>query len=225
VKCPGVVDTFRIPKLGATFYQSQVSPQERLVIEPSFYWDFSPAADGADRRQSLIFSNCERLVIQVGSRPEVIVYPDKNSFPNLAYSPIVVDLSVDGTNNPELQIHGCIGDRIVLTRRLSSDRSKDTLSLEVDDREIRADGVDATRVWFATRDQFGAMCPCVDGKVKLQVEGPAEKVGDDSFLLAETGGVGAIWIRSKRGQTGTVVVRATHLRFGTKFVSVRVAPA
>ena len=113
----------------------------------------------------------------------------------------------------------------MLTKRLSSDRSKDTLSLEVDDREIRADGVDATRVWFATRDHYGAMCPCLDGKVTLQVEGPAEKIGDDSFLLAETGGVGCIWIRSKRGQTGTVVVWAIHPRFGTKSVSVRIAPA
>jgi beta-galactosidase len=222
VKCPGVVDTFRIPKLGATFYQSQVSPQERLVIEPSFYWDFSPAADGVDRRHSLIFSNCERLVIQVGAGPEITVHPDKNGFPNLAYPPFVVDLSVDGVSNPELQIHGYVSNHIVLTRRFSSDRSKDTLTLEADDSEIQADGIDATRVWFATRDECGAMCPYLGGKVTLQVEGPAEKIGDDSFLLSETGGVGAIWLRSRKGQTGTVVVRASHPRFGIKSVSIRV---
>jgi beta-galactosidase len=40
VKNPGVADVFRIPKLGATFYQSQVSPSVRPVIAPNFYWDF-----------------------------------------------------------------------------------------------------------------------------------------------------------------------------------------
>ncbi len=40
VKCPGVADVFRIPKLGATFYQAQVRPDVRPVILPNFYWDF-----------------------------------------------------------------------------------------------------------------------------------------------------------------------------------------
>jgi beta-galactosidase len=56
------------------------------------------------------------------------------------------------------------------------------------------------------------------------VEGPAEMVGDSSFMLDETGGVGAIWVRSKPGQTGTIVIHASHPRFGTKSISVRVVP-
>lgn len=224
VKCPGVVDTFRIPKLGATFYQSQVSPDVRPVIEPSFYWDFSPAADGVDRKQSLIFSNCERLVIQVGSRAAFTAHPDMRNFPNLAYPPFVVDLTTDGAGKPELEIRGYVGDRLLLTRKLSADRSRDTLTLDADDKEIFADGSDATRVWFATRDQFGNICPHLDGSVKIEAEGPAEMVGDDSFMLDETGGVGALWIRSRTGQTGTVTVRASHSRFGRRSVSIRVVP-
>src|ERR1035441_10806113 len=42
VKYPGVADVFRIPKLGASFYQAQVSPKIRPVIIPNFYWDFGP---------------------------------------------------------------------------------------------------------------------------------------------------------------------------------------
>lgn len=37
VKCPGIADVFRIPKLGASFYVAQCSPQKRVVIEPNFY--------------------------------------------------------------------------------------------------------------------------------------------------------------------------------------------
>ncbi len=33
---------FRVPKLGAGFYQSQVNPAIRVVIEPNFYWDLGP---------------------------------------------------------------------------------------------------------------------------------------------------------------------------------------
>ena len=43
VKNPGVADVFRIPKIGASFYQAQVSPQVRPVIQPNFFWDFGQA--------------------------------------------------------------------------------------------------------------------------------------------------------------------------------------
>src|SRR5581483_709990 len=44
VKCPGVADLFRIPKLGAAFYLAQTDPKIRPVIEPSFLWDFGPSS-------------------------------------------------------------------------------------------------------------------------------------------------------------------------------------
>src|SRR5262249_16615203 len=49
VKTPGVVDVFRIPKLGASFYQAQGDPRVRPVIAPDSYWDFgsrSPRGPG-----------------------------------------------------------------------------------------------------------------------------------------------------------------------------------
>ena len=42
LKTPGVLDTFRTHKPGAAFYQSQVPPSVRPVIEPAFFWDFGP---------------------------------------------------------------------------------------------------------------------------------------------------------------------------------------
>jgi beta-galactosidase len=42
VKCPGITDVFRLPKLGAAFYLSQVDPGVQPVIEPNFYWDSAP---------------------------------------------------------------------------------------------------------------------------------------------------------------------------------------
>ena len=124
VKTPGVVDVFRIPKLGATFYQSQVSPTVRPVIGPSFYWDFT--GGNGPGSQAHIFSNCDRLVLTVGLQPPLSVMPDRAGFPNTAYPPFVVDLT-SATNGDELMIEGYVSGRSVLTRRFSSDRSADKL--------------------------------------------------------------------------------------------------
>ena len=63
VKNPGVADVFRIPKLGATFYQSQVSPSVRPVIEPNFYWDFGTMTPQGPGKNLAIFHNCDRLEV------------------------------------------------------------------------------------------------------------------------------------------------------------------
>ncbi|HZY63817.1 MAG TPA: glycoside hydrolase family 2 TIM barrel-domain containing protein [Edaphobacter sp.] len=222
IKHPGVVDTFRIPKLGATFYHAQVSPSVRPVIEPSFYWDFSPAANGGPGKDSVIFSNCDRLVIRIGNKPAVTLHPDKAGYPNLKFPPFFADLTTDGSDHPELRIDGYVGERLALTRRFSSDRSQDVLALHADDHQITGDGSDATRVWFAVCDKYGTLYPHLEGEVTLHVEGPAERIGDASLSLAETGGVGAIWLRSKAQQHGTVTVSASHPRFGKKSVAIQV---
>lgn len=222
LKCPGVVDTFRIPKLGATFYHSQISPSVRPVIEPSFNWDFSPSAKGGPGKDSLIFSNCDHLVIRIGDKPAVTVHPDKTGYPNLKFPPFFADLTTDGSSHPELRIDGYVGGRLALTRRFSSDRTQDKLILNADDREIAGDGSDATRVWFAVCDRYGTPYPHLEGEVKLAVEGPAQRIGDATISLADTGGVGAIWVRSKSRKHGRVTVRASHPRFGTKSVVVQV---
>ena len=62
LKTPGVIDTFRVPKPGAAFYRSQVTPADQPVILPVFFWDFGPgspvAGPGPD---SIIATNCDRL--------------------------------------------------------------------------------------------------------------------------------------------------------------------
>jgi beta-galactosidase len=55
VKYPGVADVFRIPKLGASFYQAQISPEVRAVIAPDFYWDFGPQSPMVQERMPRCF--------------------------------------------------------------------------------------------------------------------------------------------------------------------------
>jgi beta-galactosidase len=218
VKCPGVADVFRIPKFGAAFYQSQVSPAKRVVIEPSFFWDIDAAARKGPGSAAHIYSNCDALVVTVQGRTPVQVAPLREEFPRLIHPPFRVDLSTVRNGSPELQIDGYVAGKLVDTRRLSADRTRDRLMAQADDMEL-GEGSDVTRIWFRAVDCYGASAPCGDGIVSVSTNGPAELIGDTAFEMSQTGGVGAVWIK-RRGR-GEIVVTFTHPRLGKSAVTVR----
>jgi beta-galactosidase len=222
VKCPGVADVFRIAKLGAGFYLSQVDAQVRAVIEPDFYWDFGEQTPAGPGKNAAIFSNCERLEVYVDGKLRARLEPDRAEFGGLRYPPFFVDLTVEGAARPELRIDGFVGGKMMLSRSFSADRRADRLWIRADDAELVADGVDATRVAFGVEDKFGALRAFASGEVDLKVEGPGEMVGDRSFRLEDCGGAAAVWVRSVAGQTGMARVQARHEALGTKTVEIRV---
>lgn len=220
VKCPGIADTFRIPKLGASFYLAQVDPSIQPVIEPSFYWDFGPNTPSGPGKGAAIFSNCEHLEIFIDDKLHARLRSDKAGFPNLKYPPFFVDLNMDGASRPELRIDGYIGNSKVLSRSFSSDKTADRLWLHADDAEIHADGTDATRVAFAVVDKFGASRAFAKGEIHLRLTGPGVIVGDNPFSLDDTGGVGAVWIKSVPGNRGLITLNASHAALGSNSVSI-----
>jgi beta-galactosidase len=225
VKCPGVADMFRIPKLGASFYQAQVNPAARLVIQPSFFWDFGPATPKGPGKNAAIFSNCDRLEIFVGAKRVATVRPDRANFPRLQYPPFFCDLEIDDVAaKPELRIDGYIRDRLALSKSFSSDAAEDALFLAADDRRLLGDGVDATRLVFKIVDKFGAERAFADGEVTLEISGPGTIVGDNPFALTDSGGVGAVWIKTIPNGSGQIIVTATHSSRGKKSVFIEVQP-
>ena len=225
VKYPGVADVFRIPKLGAAFYRSQVSPEVRPVILPGFYWDFGPRTPQGPGAHSAIFSNCDRLVVFVDGKQIADAQPDRAGFPHLQYPPFFCDLPADGSRLPELRIDGYVGRRVALSRSFSADPGKDRLAVAADDAELVGDGSDATRLHFETVDRFGAPRPFAKGEVSFAIAGPGTIVGDNPFPLTESGGVGAVWIRSAPGGSGTVVVTARHSSLGVRTVRSKLGNA
>ncbi len=135
VKCPGVADVFRIPKLGAAFYLAQVDPKIRPVIEPAFYWDFGPHTPFGPGEKAAIYSNCDRLELSVDGKRRAVLHPNRAGFPHIKYPPFFADLKMDGANKPELRIDGYIGNGQVLSRSFSADNSTDRLWLHADDME------------------------------------------------------------------------------------------
>ena len=227
VKCPGVADVFRIPKLGAAFYQAQVDPVVRPVIEPDFCWDFGLQTPAGPGERAAIFSNCDRLEVFLDGKLHAIVHADRLGFPYIKYPPFFADLTASGAARPELRIDGYVGDRRVLSRSFSSDRSEDVLWVQADDHQLQGDGSDTTRLAFGVRDKFGVLQPSAGGQVDLDIKGPGMIVGDNPFPLGDAGGAGAVWIKTLPGQTGRITVRASHpsLHPHSVEIDVRALPA
>ncbi len=169
-----------------------------------------------------MFSNCDRLEIYIGGKHVAAAQPDRAGFPHLSYPPFFFDLTADGTGNPELRIDGYVGGKVVLSRSFSSDGSQDQFVLAADDQELIADGSDATRLVFQVVDRFGAPRLLAGGDVTLQIDGPGTIMGDNPFHLADSGGAGAVWIRTRSGTAGRIRVTATHSTLGRRSVEIQV---
>jgi beta-galactosidase len=224
VKNPGVADVFRVPKLGASFYQAQVGPAVRPVIMPNFYWDFGPRVSRGPGSNAAIFSNCDRLELFLDGKPHSSLQPDRTNYPNLKYPPFFASLDLDGAGHPELRIEGYVANRLALSRSFSADSRKDQFALTADDLSIVGDGVDATRLVFQVVDKFGAPRLFAGGDVSFELNGPGVLVGDNPFSLTESGGTGAIWIKAAPASSGKIVFTATHPTLGSKSVTIQVEP-
>jgi beta-galactosidase len=224
VKYTGVADLFRIPKPGAAIYQAQVDPAIAPVIAPAFYWDFGRTSPASRLTAAMICSNLDYLKVHVGGSLLATVEPDRAGYGHLAYPPSFIDFSaVDGSSLPELRVDGYLGPALVASRLFSADHAGDSLSLKADDEAIAGDGVDATRVVFRAVDRYGAPRPYVKGKVTFTITGPHVLLGDNPFDFKRAGGAGAIWIRSRPGSSGAVVVTASHRALGQAEVTISVA--
>lgn len=188
VKYPGVADVFRVPKLGAAFYLAQIAPGVRPVIEPAFYWDFGPRSPSGPGASSAIFSNCDSLKLFVDGKLIATLRPDRANYPHIKYPPFFADLVADGSAKPELRIDGYVDGRLALSRSFSADHTRDQLFLRADDRQLAADGSDATRLVFGITDRYGAPRQLAQGQVNLKVTGPWDIVGDNPFSLAKAAG-------------------------------------
>jgi beta-galactosidase len=151
-----------------------------------------------------------------------VAQPDRENFPHLHYPPFFCDFVVEGTASPELRIDGYIGGRLTLSSSFSSDTTQDQLFLAADDAKLNGDGADATRLVFAVVDKFGAPRPFAGGEVAFELTGPGLIVGDNPFPLADSGGVGAIWIRTVVNSSGQIGVTAKHSFLGSRSVEIDV---
>jgi beta-galactosidase len=216
----GVCDIFREPKPVAGFYKSQCDPEEKVVLELAFHWAPSDQAGGLSR--AMICSNCEHLKLFIGEKL-LEVDPDRKQFPHLRYPPFIFDLGdlLDGYWG-DLRIEGYIEGKQVIVKHYSGAGLDQKFLLIPDSSTLIADGADTTRVVVRVTDEFGNVRPFANDAITLELQGPAEIIGDNPLVL--NGGVGAIWLRSKE-HASTVQIKATHPRLGSQSVAITIVTA
>ena len=98
----------------------------------------------------------------------------------------------------------------------------DRLWLQADDEQLHADGADATRLAFGIVDRFGNPRSRITGAVHLYLEGPGTIVGDNPFQFEDAGGVGAVYIRTRAGESGIIKAAAVHAVLGRASIAIAV---
>jgi len=214
----GVTDIFREPKPAASFYKSQCDPSEEVVLEPAFHWARGDEDIGFTK--ALVCSNCDHLKFYIAGKLVAEVDPDRKQFPHLRYAPFTADLENAVFAWGDLRIEGYIQGKQVIVKNLSGRGIDQRFEILPDDTHLIADGADTTRVVLRVTDEYGAIRPFSNDAIKLEIEGPAEILGDNPFALI--GGTGAIWIRAKE-QSGTVRLTATHPVLGVQKIELGVS--
>jgi beta-galactosidase len=213
----GVTDIFREPKPAAGFYKSQCDPAEEIVLEPAFHWARGDASVGFSK--AVVCSNCDHIKFYIDDKLVAEVDPDRKEFAHLRYAPFTLEMSELFHKWGDLRLDGYIQGKQVISKRLSGTGVDAKFLLLPDDAELIADGADSTRVVLRVTDEFGAVRPFANDAIKLEVEGPAEIVGDNPFSLI--GGTGAIWIRAQE-KPGKLRLKATHPSLGAQQVEIQI---
>lgn len=216
----GVTDIFREPKPAAGFYKSQCEPADEIVLEPAFHWARGDESIGFTK--ALVCSNCDHLKFYLGDKLVAEADPDKAQFPHLRYAPFTAELGKVVRGWGDLRIEGYIQGKQVIAKTLSGKGIDQKFELLPDDTNLVADGADTTRVVLRVTDEFGAIRPFANDAIRLELDGPAEIIGDNPFALI--GGTGAIWVRAKE-QAGTVRLTAVHPVLGTQRVQIELTAA
>jgi beta-galactosidase len=214
----GVTDIFRELKPAAGFYKSQCDPDEEVVLEPAFHWARGDQSVGFSK--AVVCSNCDHLKFYVKDKLIAEVDPDHTQFPHLRYAPFVAEIGEKVEPWGDLRIDGYIQGKQAISKSYSGGGVEQRFSFVADDLSLNADGADTTRVVLAATDEFGVICPFSCDAITLEVDGPADIIGDNPFALV--GGTGAIWIRA-REQAGTVSLRATHPFLGKQEIHFSLA--
>lgn len=217
----GVMDMFRLPKYAARMYESQISPDERIVLRAGTLWSMGDRSAGGNDPLT-IFSNCDAVDVYAGEEHIGQFTPDYENYPNLPHPPFTVKgLGMRwGSEFGDLHVIGYLNGQPVAEQRIECDAQADRLLLVADDEQLHADGMDMTRIVFKIIDQHENPLPYLSRVVSFEiVEGQAELIGDNPFALI--GGQAALYLKATN-EPSTVRIRATTPRLEPAEITIEI---
>ena len=218
----GVMDIFRLPKMAAALYESQIEPSVRPVLRVASYWTMGDRSIGGND-PLWIFGNCDAIDVYVGEYLHGRFTPDRETYPHLAHPPFQVtglkSVMTWGRVFPDLRIVGFVNGEAVAEARHAGSGLPSALALEAADAELAADGADMTWLWFKITDKYGNRRPYATQSIQFELEGPGELIGENPFALV--GGQGGLLVKAGR-TPGTITIRATTMRLPPAEVKIEV---
>jgi beta-galactosidase len=216
------MDIFRLPKYAAYFYESQMPPEQRVVLCAATVWAMGDHSGGGVD-PLVIFSNCDEIEVFIGGDRHGRFQPDRANFPNLPHPPYQISgigiHATWGKTQADLRLIGYLNGQAVAEQRIAADGLPAALYLHADSLELNADGADMTRLVFMIVDKFGNRLPYTNQVVTFEIDGDADLIGENPFALM--GGQAALYVKA-RYTSGTVTIRATTPRLAAAEVTITV---
>jgi beta-galactosidase len=218
----GVMDIFRLPKMAAYLYESQIEPSVRPVLRVATYWTMGDRSVGGND-PIWVFSNCDEIEVIVGGEVFKRVTPNREDYPHLAHPPFKVEglkqFMTWGRSLWDLRVVGYINGEAVAEALHDGSGLPAALVLEAADSELNADGSDMTWLWFKIVDKYGNRRPYATQAVSFEISGPGELIGENPFALV--GGQAGMLV--KAGKTpGTITIRASTMRLPDAEISITI---
>lgn len=219
----GAIDLFRIPKIGAYFFQSQRSPTVVIsgvnsgpMVHIASQWTSTSA------RPIQVYSNCDQVSLYLNNT--LVATQSPNTGTNLEHPPFTFAISSFASGT--LRANGLIGGVVKASDTVSTPGSALKIILTVDTAGLpfAADGSDVAIVYASVEDAAGTVVPTASNTVTFSVSsGPGDLVGNTS--VAAQAGVATILLRSRTtGGAITVSATASGLTTGAASVTLSIAP-
>lgn len=197
----GVMDMFRMPKFAAYAYQSQVSPDTEIILEPITFWARGERSIGGIL-PLYVLSNCDWISIQFGDSEPMIVTNKADELSDLPFPPFVIDSSVItpeklgqwGMRWEDGLITGYYKDKAVKRVRLSGAPVPSKLIVKADDDTLSSAEKDVTRITICLADQYSKPLHFIAGVVTVMLSGHGKIQGPSEFPLIA--GTAAFWIET-----------------------------
>ncbi|MGL1893542.1 MAG: glycoside hydrolase family 2 protein [Spirochaetaceae bacterium] len=222
----GIMDMFRIPKIAADVYKSQVDPAVEAVLKPVTYWARGERSVGGILPLTIL-TNCDRVELTYGNQKTFNLTRNGKNYNSLPYPPIVIDETIVPTSEigewgmkwEDGLLRGFVGGKMVKEVKLCKDPLPTNIEVILDDKELNSDEKDSTRVVVKVTDQYGQILPYFNEPVTIKLTGPARLLGPSVTTLK--GGVLGFWVETKN-LIGIISINISCLDLPTQNVNIEV---
>ena len=223
----GVYDIFRNPKLASYVYLSQISKENKIILEPITIYARGERSIGGIT-PLIIATNCDYAELYYGENFLLKEYPAINKYPGLKHPPIIMKMErnipgVSTMNWEDLKVIGYINNKKVIEKKYIKNPIFRELEIKIDNDEINSvsngSTWDATRITVKAVDDAKNRLPYINEAIKIDVEGPGELIGNDNPVLE--GGYYSFWVKSNN-KNGIIKIKISNYRVETKTIEIKV---